>query len=144
MQQTIKNQQKWCQNKTPGHAGGVLGGCWSALAHLGRLGTHFWCGEGSKSAPSLFKIARKIDVERVLGASWCVLEASWPHLGRILACLGAILRLLEEPKTARRSQKTTKNRWKIKQANFKKTLKKPMRKSIFAWLEGSPFEGFSL
>ena len=144
MQKSMKNHLKCSQNRTPRHAGGVLGGCWSASAHLGRLGTHFWCGEGSKSAPSLFKIARKIDVERVLGASWCVLEASWPHLGRILARLGAILRLLEEPKTAGRSQKTIKNWWKIERANFQKTLKNPMRKSIFAWLEGSSFEGFSL
>ena len=121
MQKSTKNQPKWSQNGTPRHAGGVLGGCWSALAHLARLGTHFWCSEGSKSAPSLFKIARKIDVERVLGASWCVLEASWAHLGRVLARLGAILRRLGEPKTPEGNKKTSKNGWKNKQATFHKT-----------------------
>ena len=76
-----------------------------------RTWTVFWRGGAPKSAPSLFKIARKIGLGRVLDASWCVLDASWAHLGRLLARLGAILRRLGEPKMPRREQKTTKNGW---------------------------------
>ena len=139
MQKSMKNQPTWSQNRTPRHAGGVFGGCWSASAHLGRLGTHFWCGEGSKSAPSLFKIARKTDVELVLGASWCVLEASWPHLGSVLARLGAILRLLEEPKTARRSQKTIKIAGKSNKPIKKKNTGKTNVKINFCMVGGVSF-----
>ena len=75
LQKIIKNQKKIAQSVSKMRPGGTLEAFWVDFEASWRTWTIFWRGGVPKSAPSLLKIARSIDVERVVGAFWCVLGA---------------------------------------------------------------------